>query len=233
MLSTLLSLLSLTLLTIASSVTVHNTKPWPLCLHVESSMGWFPTTTTCSGFPGASVPAYQTNTFNPSGNWNGALTPITNGLWGTRFEINFAATPGHTWYDADMELGLSASTLGPSDHRQRMNNQERLSSLAGEQDPLAKANAAWLRSPSRWELLHYPKYVVADKGERLVWVYNDKQAPQVVQQFLQLEADFQAYCGPGSVAGQGMLSGVAERLREAQDKKTWYVDTQDMTITIY
>ena len=219
------------------TVTIHNTKPWPICLKVESSSGTFPTTTTCGGIPGLTVSPYATAHFTPSANFNGALTPIENGILGTRFEINFSDTahPGCTWYDADMELGLSPATIGPSDNRQRLNNNQRLASLAGEQDPLAKANAAWLRSPNRWRLLAYPKYIVADKGARLVWVYNDKAAPQIVQAFFQLEAGFLAYMGPGSVAGQGGLpqGSLAQLLREAQDQKTWFVDTQDMTVTVY
>lgn len=132
-----------------------------------------------------------------------------------------------------MEMGLSASTLAPTDHRPRKNNKQEFPSVAGEQDPLAKANEAWRKSPNRWELLKYPRYVVADKGERLVWVYNDKQAPLIVQAFFQLEADFQAYMGPGSVEGKVPQGELGRALVRSQDLKAWFVDTQDLTVTLY
>ncbi|KAI4288751.1 MAG: hypothetical protein L6R35_001990 [Caloplaca aegaea] len=210
---------------------------------VEFSSGSFPTNTVCGGHPGFSVAPYARTAFTPSADFNGAITPITNGMLGTRFEINFHVgcehpspssncwiPAGGTFYDADMETGISRSTLGPSDNRRLPDGRP---SLAGEQDPLAKANAAWLRSPNRWELLRYPKYVVADKGERLVWVHNDKAAPQVVRAFFQLEAGFMAYMGPGSVEGWKPTTALEKQLVKAQDTKSWWVNTQDMVITIY
>ncbi|KAI4139310.1 MAG: hypothetical protein L6R39_006357 [Caloplaca ligustica] len=244
---TVLSLVLLSFLfplTNAAMVTIHNTKSWPACLIVETSLdkkfrpiGWFPTNTVCNGHPGITVAPFASTPFYPGGNWAGALTPVLNGMLGTRFEINFNvpstqyAKAGSTWYDADMEFGISAGTIGPSDHRPRYGTN--WPSLAGEADPLAKANAAWLRSPKRWELLHYPAYVVADKGSRLVWVYNDKGSPDIVRAFFQLEADFQAYMGPGSVPGVIPTTELSKQLTKSQDEKSWIVDTQDMTITIY
>ncbi|KAL8901993.1 MAG: hypothetical protein Q9207_004918 [Kuettlingeria erythrocarpa] len=149
-----------------------------ICFRVETGytpnltpIGSFPTNTLCSGFPGISVPAFASSTFAPSPGWAGALTLINNGLVGSRFEFSFIENdgmnkPGNTFYDVDMELGISAATMAPTDHRVLYDGFSQ--SLAGEANPLAKANEAWLRSPNRWELLHYPKYIVADKGSRLV-----------------------------------------------------------------
>ncbi|KAL9008810.1 MAG: hypothetical protein Q9173_006102 [Seirophora scorigena] len=197
----------------------------------------------CAGHPGFTVPARSTTSFTPSADFNGALTPITNGILGTRFEINMAVgcadparTPnchiplGGTFYDASMEMGVSAATLGPRDNRRLPDGRP---SLAGEQDPLAKANAAWLRSPHRWELLRYPRYLVAHRGERLVWVYSDKDAPFVVRTFFQLEAGFQAYMAPGSVEGWKPRTALEKQLTKAQDEKSVWVHTQDMVIMVY
>ncbi|KAI4129794.1 MAG: hypothetical protein LQ338_002045 [Usnochroma carphineum] len=237
---TLLPLLLLLFpLTHAATVTIHNTQPWPSCLKVETSSGTFTTTTICNGFPGIAVPPSARTAFHPSLTWTGALTPILNGITGTRFELNFAASStgwipaGGTMYDADMELGISPATLGPSDHRLLPDGSP---SLAGEQDPLEKATEAWLRSPNRWELLKYPKYVVAaDQGKRLAWVYNDKDAPGIVRAFFQLEAGFQAYMGAGSVAGNEApeRGSVEAQLMKAQDRMSWWVGTREMTVTIY
>lgn len=144
---------------------------------------------------------------------------------------NCPIPPGGTFYDASMEMGLSPATLGPLDHRPLPDGRP---SLAGEQDPLAKANAAWLRSPRRWELLRYPRYLVAaHRGERLVWVYSDKEAPFVVRAFFQLEAGFQAYMAPGSVKGWKPRTALEKELTRVQDEKSVWVRTQDMVVTVY
>lgn len=64
-------------------------------------------------------------------------------------------------------------------------------------------------------------------------MYNDKAAPLIVQAFFQLEADFQAYMGPGSVEGRAPQGELGKALVRAQDQKAWFVDTQDMTVTVY
>ncbi|KAL8732334.1 MAG: hypothetical protein Q9181_003991 [Wetmoreana brouardii] len=218
------------------TISIHNTKPYTLCLEVETSGGWFPTSTVCGGAPGINVAPMRTSSFSPSSNWNGAITPIRNGVLGTRFEINFsdASHPGSTWYDADMELGMSGATLGPSDGRKRINGGQRLPSLAGEQDPLAKANAAWARETNKAALLANPKYLAANSNGRLTRVYHDKGAPEAVQAFFQLEADFNAYMGPGSELGKTPVAGtLREKLNKVADQKAWFVDTQQMTIAIF
>ncbi|KAL9596922.1 MAG: hypothetical protein Q9219_005485 [cf. Caloplaca sp. 3 TL-2023] len=220
--------------------------PSPLCLHLETSTGSFPPTTLCPGsssLPGISVPAHGTQTFHPSPGWNGALTPLVtqnqkNNIPGTRLEINFAPD-GRTWYDADMELGMSGATLGPINHKRRLGaptSSSSSSSLAGEPDPLAKANEAWLRSAKRSELLKYPKYIAADKdGKKLLSVYCDKDAPAVVREFFQLEAGFLAYLGPGSVEGMngGGEGEGARRMREKQDGLSWVVEGWGMEVVVF
>ncbi len=110
-------------------ITIQNTHTWQICFRVETGyrpnltpIGSFPTNTLCSGFPGISVPALASSIFAPSPGWAGALTLINNGLIGSRFEFSFIENdgmnkPGNTFYDVDMELGISAATMGPTDHR--------------------------------------------------------------------------------------------------------------------
>ncbi|KAL8858675.1 MAG: hypothetical protein Q9178_004763 [Gyalolechia marmorata] len=228
---TILSLPTLLALTIAGPVlTVHNTKTRTICLKVETSSGSFPTTTVCGGAPGINVAPMKTSAFYPSDKWNGAISDFTAARGpGTRLEINFSE-PGRTWYDADMEFGISSATLGPTDHRKQSNGR---ASLAGEQDPLAKANAAWAVEKNR--VNGFPKYLTPSKdGKRLVNVYMDKNAPRAVQTFFQLTAGFQAYLVPGSVGGVQRKKGSVEKMLEvAADQKAWKVDTQAMRITIF
>ncbi|KAL8950476.1 MAG: hypothetical protein Q9222_003491 [Ikaeria aurantiellina] len=217
----------------APTLRIHNTHTTPICFHLETSSGSFPTTTVCpGGLPGITVPASHTSVFHPSEAWNGALTPISGGA-GTRFEINFSADQANTWYDADMEMGISAGTLGPTDHRARSNGQ---SSLAGEQDPLGKANAAFahLDAGKKAALLKSPKYVQADASKaRLTHVSNDKAAPEAVRVFFQLDAGFMAYMGAGSVAGKTPGSKEEKEMVKAQDSKSWVVGSRDMTVTLF
>ncbi|KAI4196966.1 MAG: hypothetical protein LQ350_006219 [Teloschistes chrysophthalmus] len=210
-------------------ITVHNTNTYTLCLKVETGAGYFPTTTSCGGVNGINVAPMLTSNFYPSSKWNGAITPVRKGVVGTRFEIDFSDA-GKTWYDADMEMGMSGGTVGPSDNRKRSNGAP---SLAGEQDPLAKADAAWAHTANQGELLATPKYITASNGH-LKSVYMDKEAPEIVQAFFQLDADFNAYIGPGSESGKPVAQGtLKEQLNRAADEKSWTVDTQEMTITIY
>ncbi|KAL8998064.1 MAG: hypothetical protein Q9169_002832 [Polycauliona sp. 2 TL-2023] len=208
-------------------VRVHNTKPYGTCLKVQNSegYGWFPITTTCHGHPGIWINAMATAIFNPPARWNGAISDFTGaGGDGTRLEINFSEPP-KTWYNADMEFGISSATLGPTDRRRRNDGRD---SLVGEADPLAKANAAW---PSlKDKIWDQQKYITTSKdGKRLVNVYMDKQAPGKVQEFFQVSAGFSAYINHGSVAG-----AQSSRLQKAADEHSGKVDgTQDMTITIY
>ncbi|KAL8852760.1 MAG: hypothetical protein Q9221_002390 [Calogaya cf. arnoldii] len=235
--SLLLLLTPLLALTLAGPVVrVHNTKMNTICLKVETSKnyGWFPTTTTCGGSPGIWVNARQTTVFRPSEGWNGAISDFTKaGTPGTRLEINFSK-PGQTWYNADMEFGISSATLGPTDHRPKWEGLGRKNSLVGEQDPLAKANAAWADGKNRVLAPAAKKYLTPSKnGNKLVNVYMDKQAPQMVQEFFQLVAHFHAYMNPGSVVGQNP-KGRVKKLKEVADNASGKVDgTQDMTITIY
>ncbi|KAL8733499.1 MAG: hypothetical protein Q9166_002126 [cf. Caloplaca sp. 2 TL-2023] len=225
-------------------VKIINNEPRTLCLKVETGIGWFPTTTVCGGAPGINVAAGTTSFFHPSGNWAGAITPITRtGALGTRLELNFGKTGINqqgvqqpvTWYDADMELGMSGVTLGPSDGRKQSNGRD---SLAGELDPLAKANAAWMQEKDwgfKSALWNFPQYVSASPDKRrLTYVYMDKGAPEIVRVFFQLTAKFNAYIVPGSVPGVYHIPGsLGHRLAATADDKSWQVFTQAMTITVF
>ncbi|KAL8794516.1 MAG: hypothetical protein Q9182_007621 [Xanthomendoza sp. 2 TL-2023] len=214
------------------TLTIHNTKTRVICLKVETGAGYFPTSTVCGGAPGIKLAPMKTSTFHPSNDWIGAITPMFKSGPGTRFEINFSQ-PDSTWYNADMEMGMSGGTLGPSDNRKRPNG---LPSLAGEQDPLAKANAAWAHVSDKAAFAgKYPQYMAMSSNQaRLTRVYMDKKAPREVAIFFQLTAKFNAYITAGSIEGVERKAGSLEKMLEvAADMHSWFVDTQEMTMTIY
>ncbi|KAL8819338.1 MAG: hypothetical protein Q9223_002211 [Gallowayella weberi] len=214
------------------TLTIHNTRTRNICLKVESGAGHFPTSTVCGGAPGIKIAPMKTSNFTPSDDWIGAITPMFKSGPGTRFEINFSQPDG-TWYNADMEMGMSGGTLGPSDNRQRPNG---LPSLAGEQDPLAKANAAWEHVSNKAAFVgKYTRYMaVSGDQKRLERVYMDKNAPKKVAVFFQLTAKFNAYITVGSVQGVQKIAGSLDKsLEMAADMHAWFVDTQAMMITIY
>lgn len=169
------------------------------------------------------VGAGKTIKFHP-GPFNGALTGSHH--TGTRHELNFASTPGSAWYDDDMERGMSDETLGPSDNRKKNGGTE--SGVVGEHDTLAKANAAWRQTDSgKQQALLDSGYLGGSKHE-LTMVRMDAFAPQLVVAWLQMDAEFNAYVGAGSVFGK-----IATEVDHVSDKQTSFVDTNKMTITIY
>lgn len=138
------------------------------------------------------------------------------------------------WYDVDYELGMSDSTLGPADHRPRVEMGKQLPGVSGEQDTLAKANAAWPHTQNKAALLQNPKYIQQGPDGKLTRVYMDKEAPEIVVQFFQLTAEFTAYIGPGSVAGVSVKEGsVKSMINQKADHKSWKVDMQQMEILAY
>ena len=245
LISRILPLMSLLSFTLAGPVVrIHNTKSRTICLRVETGrqwekgpyFGWFPTTTICGDRPeirgpGVQVNAGQTTNFYPSAGWTGAISDYTNaGTTGSRYEINFSAKPGGTWFDVDMEFGITSGTLGPTNQQPLSNGK---SSLAGEPDPLGKANAAWKAGNKLWGM---SKYLTPSQDfSRLVNVYMDKEAPESVRESFQLKALFAAFMHPGSVQGVVNAPGSrAKALQVAADNKNMVVEgTQDMMITIY
>lgn len=258
--ATLAILLAATTASAAPSITFQNASPHDICYGAELSSGTFPSTTTCgppsSPTSGITVPAGATTTVPLPASFNGALTAWTTGpaggggggggpprTRGARYELNFAASATSTWYDADYQLGMSDGTLGPRDHRPLLLlNGRRPSSLTGEPDTLAKANAAWPHADDRAALLAYPDYIRADEGGRtLTFVYCDADAPQVVVHFFQVTAAFEAYVDAGSVAGVGVGvggdpaggGGVDAQAVRMADVKSLEVGTQEMLIVAY
>ena len=132
---------------------------------------------------------------------------------------------------------MSDSTLGPADHRPRENgngDQKNLPSVSGEQDTLAKANAAWPHATNQAQLLQHAEYIQQGSNQKLTHVYMDTQAPEEVAEFFQLTADFTAYIGAGSVAGVQVEAGSAQsEMNEGADQKSWIVDTVAMEIIAY
>ena len=223
------AVLAITLSTSAASITFRNIGKQEICYKFEFSSGILPTQpgVTCDSSPGLIVNAGKILTINPSPHFNGAITAITNGIKGGRYEINFAAMPGSTWYDVDFQLGMSNGTLGPTSHQPLTNGH---GSLSGEQDCLAKANAAWPSTTNKADLLANPEYLRQGPDGKLTYVYMDTHAPQVVIDFFQVQAEFTAYIDAGSVAGVAPNDPGAVK---AVDELSWQVSTDDMEIIAY
>ena len=232
-----LLLLATATLATATSITFQNVSPHPICYTVELSSGSFPSTSTCGSGSGISVPAGQTTRVPLAPSFNGALTAWTttfndnnNVKRGARYEINFAASPGgSTWYDADYQLGMSDGTISALDRRPLPNGH---SSVSGEADTLAKANAAWPHTENKDALLAYPDYLKQGDDGKLEFVYCDARAPQVVIDFFQVTAAFDAYIDAGSVEGVSPSAADAEAVKMA-DVKSLEVETQDMLIVAH
>ena len=223
------AILAIALSVSAASITFRNTGKQQICYKVEVSSGTFPTQhgVTCDSSPGLKVTAGKHLKVKPSPNFNGAITAITNGIKGGRYEVNFAAMPGSTWYDVDFQLGMSSGTLGPTSHQPLTNGH---ASLSGEQDCLAKANAAWPSTTNKADLLANPDYLKQGANGKLTYVYMDMNAPQVVIDFFQVQAEFTAYIDAGSVAGQTPNDPGAVK---AADELSWQVGTDHMEIIAY
>ncbi|KAL9022764.1 MAG: hypothetical protein Q9185_000026 [Variospora sp. 1 TL-2023] len=179
--------------------------------------------------PMATVLPSQTVQFYPGTGFIGAFTGLSGA--GTRFEVNFRGdSPGgyKTWYNSDMEFGMSDTTLGPAHGDKQING---LDSLAGEQDCLAKANSAWgtLDEATQQQLLDtgYLEGSVGSNGA-LTAVHMDKQADENVVSFFQNVAEMNSYIHPGSVVGKA-----TSRTAAAADKFSWSVETKELTITGY
>ncbi|KAL8653757.1 MAG: hypothetical protein Q9210_001909 [Variospora velana] len=179
--------------------------------------------------PMATVLPGQTVQFYPGKGFIGAFTGLSGA--GTRFEVNFRGdSPGgyKTWYNSDMEFGMSDTTLGPAHGDKQING---LDSLAGEQDCLAKANSAWgtLDEATQQQLLDtgYLEGSVGSNGA-LTAVRMDKQAGENVVRFFQNVAEMNSYIHPGSVVGK-----TTGRTGAAADKFSWSVETKELTITGY
>lgn len=179
--------------------------------------------------PAATVLPGETVEFHLGQGFIGAFT-ADNGA-GSRFEVNFRGdSPGEykTWYNTDMQFGMTNTTIGPTHGDKQINGEE---SLAGEQDCLAKANTAWgsLDESAQQELLD-TGYLEGSTGKNgvLTSVHMDKQAEGKVVDFFQNIAEFNAYIVPGSVIGVE-----TDDTGAAADRFSWSVKTKALTITGY
>ena len=216
-----------------SLIKIYNTSPNDICYKIEFTSGTFPTSTTCDSSPGILVHSSQNISLHTGPNFNGALTAmLSDGTKGARHEINFDVDGGKScFYDVDFQLGMSDGTLGPADHRPKMGGG---SGVSGEQDTLAKANAAWGHTSNQAALLQNDKYIQQGPDGKLTKVYMDADAPEVVAEFFQITAEFTAYIGAGSVAGVAVAPGtVQSQMNKAADEKSWQVDTVQMEILAY
>ncbi|KAG6995653.1 hypothetical protein G7Y79_00043g079370 [Physcia stellaris] len=174
-----------------------------------------------SPLPSFTVPAGQTINFHPGVGFVGAFS-AQNGA-GTRHEVNFRGSP--TWYNADMEFGMSNSTLGPTDGSKRIDGGD---SLAGEQDCLAKANAAWSDLDAGTQSSLLDSGFLQGSSGGLSSVSMGQGAPRRVVEFFQMTADFNAYVDAGSVSGQS-----TDDMGKAADQFSYSVTTNKLTITAY
>ncbi|KAL8657952.1 MAG: hypothetical protein Q9226_001418 [Calogaya cf. arnoldii] len=174
--------------------------------------------------PAATVLPGQTVEFHLGKGFIGAIT-AKNGE-GSRFEFNFRGDI--TWYNSDMQFGMSDTTVAPAHGEKQING---LDSLGGEQDCLARANSAWteLDVAKQQELLD-TGYLEGTTGKDgvLTSVHMDKQASDAVVNFFQNTAEFNAYVHHGSVPGEtsGDIASMADRF-------SWSVKTKELTITGY
>lgn len=175
--------------------------------------------------PSLTVPAGTIVQFHPGTGFAGAFSGLEGS--GTRHEINFR-DPSTTWYNADMEFGMSNSTFGPTDGSKLINGGN---STAGEQDCLAKANAAWGSVDTNiQQVLLDSGFVKGATGGNgaLTAVSMSKEAPVEVVKFFQMTASFNSYVDPGSI--DGAVPGAVAKIA---DKKTLSVATNKLTITSF
>ena len=174
-----------------------------------------------SPLPPFTVPAGQTIDFHPGVGFVGAFS-ADNGQ-GTRHEVNFRGSP--TWYNADMEYGMSNSTLGPTDGSKRIDGGD---SLTGEQDCLAKANAAWGDVDAGTQSSLLDTGFLQGSSAGLSTVSMGSSAPRSVVKFFQMTADFNAYVDAGSITGE-----TTDEMGKVADQFSYSVTTNKLTITAY
>jgi len=178
-----------------------------------------------SSIPSLTVPAGSIVRFHPGVGFVGAFSGMEGS--GTRHEVNFRDS-SVTWYNVDMEFGMSNSTFGPTDGSTRIDGGD---SLTGEKDCLGKANAAWGGVDiDRQQALLNSGFVKGSTGGNgaLTAVSMGQQATAEVVKFFQMTAKFNSYVHPGSVEGVPS-SAVAD----AADKMTLSVKTNKLTIISY
>ncbi|KAL8769962.1 MAG: hypothetical protein Q9209_004209 [Squamulea sp. 1 TL-2023] len=208
-------------------INLINTSPTQTHVYkVEGNMDNPPTAYGAGqgSLPAATVLPGETVKFQLGRGFIGAFTAM-NGE-GSRFEVNFRGEK--TWYNTDMEFGMSNNTLGPAHGDKQINGKE---SLAGEQDCLAKANSVWGSvDQGMQQALLDTGYLVGSTGANgvLTSVHMDKQAERKVVNFFQNIAEFNAYMVPGSVLGK-----LTDNTGAAADKFSWSVLTKELTITGY
>ncbi|KAL8951702.1 MAG: hypothetical protein Q9222_002350 [Ikaeria aurantiellina] len=213
-------------------VNIINTSPTETHVYKVEGNADNPSSAYGSGggsLPMATVSPGQTVKFQVGAGFIGAFTSRKGE--GTRFEVNFRGdSPGDykTWYNSDMQFGMSNTTLGPAEGDKQING---LDSLAGEQDCLAKANSAWgsVDEATQQSLID-TGYLEGSTGPNgvLTAVHMDKQADDSVVEFFQNIAEMNAYVSPGSVAGKPTGKTAA-----AANQFSWSVETNELTITGY
>ncbi|KAL2352722.1 hypothetical protein BJ546DRAFT_1064061 [Cryomyces antarcticus] len=175
------------------------------------------------------VGAGQTTNFHPGASWIGAISDKAGK--GTRFEPNFGSA-GVTWYDADMEIGMSNAVLTPVDGS---------GPLAGEKDTLSTANAVWSNVDSATKSTLLSSGYISGSTNSLTSVYMDTGAKKTTAgttaiNFLQVTAKFNAYVTCGSVGGTDVLvlNGVdLTKANQIADTMSKMATSQHMVLTVY
>jgi len=178
-----------------------------------------------SSIPSLTVPAGSIVRFHPGVGFTGAFSDMEGS--GTRHEVNFR-DPSVTWYNADMQYGMSNSTFGTTDGSKLINGGN---STTGEPDCLGKANAAWgsVDANTQQALLNsgFVKGATGGSGG-LTAVSMGPEATAEVVKFFQMKAAFNSYVHPGSIDGVQ-----SDAVADAADKKTLSVKTNQLTITAF
>ena len=221
------------------AIIVNNTSPANVCYMVELNPAsraneGMDLDFQCGPGSGFNVEAGKVTEICPGNDFIGALTAFHSGSRGARCEINFSDQE-YTYYDVDYEMGLDSSTLGPASGEPRVVDGQSLSSLAGEEDVVAKINEAFqnLEDEQR-RLLRIDGYINVDDSGDVSEAKMDKDAPPIVVRFLQLDAKLTGYVFPGSGTVEAPATWVTEgEMGKIADAFTWSTECRRMVITAY
>ncbi|TKA58693.1 hypothetical protein B0A49_12491 [Cryomyces minteri] len=207
-------------------ITIINKGTTDRTFNVETSSSCPPSVYQGGHF---TVGAGQTTNFHPGASWIGAISDKAGK--GTRFEPNFGSA-GVTWYDADMEIGMSDAVIAPVDGS---------GPLAGEKDTLSTANAVWSSVDSATKSTLLSSGYIFGSTNSLTSVYMDTGAKKTAAgataiNFLQVTAKFNAYVTCGSVGGTDVmvLNGVdLTKANQIADTMSKRATSQHMVLTVY
>ena len=219
------------------ALTFVNLSEAPICYMIEAN----PTVrhmgleVQCGAGMGLSVRHGQIKDLCLEEGFAGAVTGFRNQSEGFRFEFNFEGPKG-TWYDADAEMGICNSTLGPLSKEPRLVDGLPLDSTTGEQNAVVKANEAFQLLPEAHKsaLAESPRYIKVDDAGNVTGLKMDKAAPFDVRHFFQGPANLTGYFFPGSVRGVTHPKGsLLEEMKVKADSFSWYHPSRQFVLMAY